>query len=101
MRAAYGGFEVGGRALTRDGNLVEIVGFYREDGVTFAAIKYLDGGDARFNVGGRVSGTEDAPIWEHRVRSGKVIRSGGDYYNDADWVVEKGLRKARRSGDTA
>ena len=81
----------GDEVLTRDDHPARVVRVVREEGVDFAWITYLDG-HLPGPVGGRVAGTEDAPIWEHRVRSGRVLRSGGDYYRDADWIIERGLR---------
>jgi len=85
-------FEIGEEALSRDGHRVKILGIHREDDVEFAAIRYLDG-HLPYPVGGRVSGSEEEPIWEHRIYDGIVIRSGGDYYNPADWTPEAGLQK--------
>lgn len=82
----------GDKVLTRDGHVATVVTVVREDGVDFAWLTY-DDGFLPFDVGGRVAGTEDSPIWEHRVKTGKVVRSGGDYWNPDDWVVEKGLRE--------
>lgn len=85
-------------AYSADGHPVAIMGTYTEDGVKFAAIRYLDG-HLPGPVGGRLSGTEIRPIWEHRVEDGKVVRQGGDYYNPADWVVERGLQPVPASHD--
>ena len=84
-------YKPGDRALDRDGRTVVIERVVREDGVDFAWIRYPDG-YLPHDVRGRVAGTEDDPIWEHRVLDGKVVGAGGDYWNDADWYVEKGLR---------
>lgn len=78
-------------AYDRDGREVQIVGFHTEDGVVFAEIKYPDG-YLPHDPAGRLSGTEDDPVWEHRLLDGLVLKSGGDYYSDADWVIERGLR---------
>lgn len=90
-------FNVGDVALTRDDHPVRIVNIVREDGVDFAWIKYLDG-HLPYDVAGRVTGTEDDPIWEHRVKRGDVLRPGGSYYNPADWTTEDGLRPVRWVG---
>lgn len=86
--------KAGDRALDRDGHECVVITVVREDGVDFAWVRYLDGympGD----VGGRVAGSETDPLWEHRVKTGKVVRAGGDYWNDADWVTERGLRRVK------
>jgi hypothetical protein len=62
-----------------------------EDGIEFAIISYPDG-YLPHPVGGRAGGTEEKPLWEHRVLDGVVMNPGGDYYRDADWHVERGLR---------
>lgn len=85
-------FKVGDDALARDGHKVRIVGLRSEGGVEFAAIEYLDG-YLPYDPAGRLCGSAERPIWEHRVEDGKVVRSGGDYYNEADWIVEEGLRR--------
>lgn len=77
-------------ARSRDGHPVQILRTWTEQEIEFAEIRYLDG-FMPGPVGGRLAGTEDEPTWEHRVLDGKVIRSGGDYWNDADWIVERGL----------
>jgi hypothetical protein len=77
---------------SRDGHPVEVLRSYFEDGVEFAVVRHLDG-HLPGPVGGRLAGTEDDPLWEHRVKDGRVVRSGGDYWNDADWYVEEGLRR--------
>lgn len=82
----------GDKVLTRDDHVATVVTTVKEDGVLFAWITY-DDGFAPFEVSGRVAGTEDSPIWEHRVKTGKVVRSGGDYWNQDEWVQEKGLRE--------
>lgn len=79
------------RYTDRDGRPVEVLRTWVEDEVEFAEIRYPDGYAPYDNVNGRLGGTADAPTWEHRVRDGKVIRPGGNYYNDADWIEEKGL----------
>jgi hypothetical protein len=91
MTTSSSHFSLGSKALSSDGHPVTIVGLYSEDGVEFAEITY-DDGFLPGPVGGRLAGTEDAPTWEHRTRDGKVVRSGGDYYNEADWIVERGLQ---------
>lgn len=82
----------GAKVLTRDDHVATVVRTSHEDGVTFAWITYDDG----FMPGGydgRVTQLADGtPVWEHRVETGKVVRSGGDYYNPADWIEERGLR---------
>lgn len=78
-------------AYSRDGHPVKIVRSYFEDGIEFAVIRYLDGHEPG-PVGGRVAGTEEEPLWEHRVKDGRVVKSGGDYWNDEDWTVERGLQ---------
>lgn len=80
-------------ALSRDGHPVAIVGRHTEEGIEFAWVKYLDG-HLPGPVGGRVAGTEDDPVWEHRMLDGRVLKPGPgrDYYNDADWTTEKGLQ---------
>lgn len=78
--------------VSDDGHPVEVVRSYFEEGVEFAVVRYLDGFEPG-PVGGRVAGTEEDPLWEHRVKDGKVLRSGGNAWNDEDWVVEKGLRR--------
>lgn len=83
----------GDKVLTRDGHVATVVTTVREDGVTFAWLTYDDGFMPYHDVGGRVAGTEENPVWEHRVKSGKVVRPGGDYWNREDWVMEKGLRE--------
>lgn len=75
---------------SRDGHPVEVVRSYYEDGTEFAVIRYLDGFTPG-PVGGRVAGTEDAPLWEHRVKDGKVVNSNDDYYYPERWVNEPGL----------
>lgn len=84
-------FKTGDLALDREGRTVKIVNFSHEDGVDFAWVTYPNG-DKLDDPNGRVAGTYDEPIWEHRVHDGKVIRSGGDYWNENDWVIEKGLQ---------
>ena len=83
-------FEIGDLALDRDGRVVRIVNFVREEGVLRALITYPNGDGPA--PGGRVYGTEEEPVFEHRVEDGKVVRAGGNYYRDEDWVVEGGLR---------
>jgi hypothetical protein len=80
-------------AYSRDGHPVRIVRTWLEDGVEFAEVKYLDGYAPYPNPNGRLGGTYDDPTWEHRVKDGKVLRSGGDYWNPDDWYVEAGLRE--------
>lgn len=80
----------GRRAWSSDGHPVEIVRSYFEGEIEFAVIRYLDG-HVPYPVGGRVAGTEDEPLWEHRVLDGRVVRKGGDYYNEVDWTIERGL----------
>jgi hypothetical protein len=53
-------------ALSRDGHPVEVLYTYTEGDVEFAAVRYLDG-HLPYDVGGRLAGTEDDPIWEHCV----------------------------------
>lgn len=84
-------FRPGDRALSRDGHPVEIVRITSEEGAEFAWIKYTDG-HLPFDVNGRVCGTEEDPVWEHRVIDGLVIPSGGNYWNPEDWVLERGLQ---------
>jgi hypothetical protein len=90
-------FLAGEVCLSRDGRPVRIDRFSLEDGVMFAWVRYLDG-HLPGPVGGRVSGTEEDPLWEHRVHDGKVIRPGGSYWVDGDWILEEGLRGIPRSG---
>lgn len=87
-------FKPGDRAVARNGHVCKILQIWYEEGIAFAMIRYLDGFNP-YPVAGRVAGTEDEPVWEHRVTDGKVVQSGGDYYNPNDWVTEKGLRKVR------
>ena len=89
--AAARKFKVGDLAIARTGHTVRIVRITREDDVEFAWIVYVDG-YLPHDVNGRVCGTVDEPVWEHRIKTGKVVRSGGDYWNPNDWVTEKGLR---------
>lgn len=76
----------------RDGREVIVHAIYNEgDGNDFARISYPDG-YLPHPVSGRAFGTEDDPHWEHRLFDGLVLKSGGDYYSDTDWEVERGLR---------
>jgi hypothetical protein len=77
-------------AFSRDGHPVKIIRTWTEQGIEFAEVRYLDG-HLPHQVNGRLAGTEEAPTWEHRVKDGQVVRSGGDYYNPADWELERGL----------
>jgi hypothetical protein len=81
----------GDYAKSRDGHPVQIIRLYTEGENLFALIRYLDGYQP-YSVGGRAGGTEEDPLWEHRVYDGKVVRPGGDYYNDRDWRIERGLQ---------
>lgn len=84
----------GDSALDRDGHVCTIVQVVHEDGVDFAWIRYPDGHLPYPDVRGRVAGTEDDPVWEHRVEDGKVVASNADYWNPDAWYVEEGLRPA-------
>lgn len=89
-------FKTGDEALSRDGHPVKILRIYNEGGEHwFAEVEYLDGHMPYPDPNGRVGGTYESPTWEHRLYDGKVLRSGGDYYNDADWILEEGLRPLR------
>ena len=90
-------FKPGDVAVARDGHQCKILNIWYEEGIAFAMIRYLDGFNP-YPVGGRVAGTEDDPVWEHRVTNGKVIRSGGDYWNPNDWITENGLRHVKPEG---
>lgn len=83
--------EVQPDAYSRDGHPVKIVNRSTEDGVEFAWVKYLDG-HLPYAVGGRVAGTEDDPIWEHRVKDGQVWANNADYGDPSKAIIEKGLR---------
>jgi hypothetical protein len=80
----------GDEAVARNGHPVRIVRMWTEEGIWFAEIVYLDG-HCPHPPAGRMGGTEEAPTWEHRCHDGKVVRSGGDYYIEADWMTERGL----------
>jgi hypothetical protein len=90
--------QAGDRVITRDNALAKVVYTWREEGVEFAAIAYED--RRKLGLGAL---NPEAGLDEHRVKTGKVVRSGGDYYNPEDWVPEQGLRRAtphnlRRAG---
>lgn len=82
---------IGDELWTADGHPVKVVGLHREEGILFAEVVYTDGHQPG-PVGGRVGGTEQEPTWERRVLDGLVLKAGGDYYSNDDWVVEPGLR---------
>lgn len=82
----------GDYAKSRDGHPVQIVGLHTEGENLFATIRYLDGYMPYPSVGGRAGGTEEDPLWEHGVYDRKVVRPGGDYYNDKHWMIEPGLQ---------
>lgn len=84
-------FNVGDLALDRVGRVVKIRNLVYEGDVEFAWVTYPNG-DGPIVVGGRVSGTEEDPLWEHRVEDGEVVASNADYYNPDAWTTEKGLR---------
>lgn len=84
----------GDLAYSRDGHPVQIIRLYTQDENLFALVRYLDGYMPYPSVGGRAGGSEEDPLWEHRVYDGKVVKPGGDYYNPNDWKIEKGLRLA-------
>lgn len=84
-------FKPGDVALSRDGHPLRILRIWSEDGVALAEVKYLDGHAPYPNPNGRLGGTYDDPTWEHKVYDTRVVRTGGDYWNDADWVIEAGL----------
>lgn len=89
---AHALFTPGNLALCH-GHLCRIVRVWKWEDALFAIVHYLDGYQP-YPVAGRSGGTEEAPLWESRVVDGSVVRSGGDYYNDADWYTEAGLRPA-------
>lgn len=84
-------FAVGELALDRDGRTVRVISLSTEGDVEFAGVVYVNGDGP--GAGGRIAGTEAEPVHEHLVNAGKVIAAGGDYYVDADWIVEAGLEK--------
>lgn len=84
--------QVGDYAKSRDGHPVQIMGLHTEGENLFATVRYLDGYQPYPSVGGRAGGTEEDPLWEHRVYDGKVVRPGGDYYNPKHWMIEPGLK---------
>lgn len=75
----------------RNGRPVIVHGTYTEGEIEFATISYPDG-YLPHPVGGRSGGTEENPLWEHRVLDGLVLKPGGDYYSNDYWIVERGLR---------
>jgi hypothetical protein len=93
MRTQRTHWKVGDVALARNGSAVKILRMWTEEGMWVAEVRYLDGHMPYPDVRGRMGGTEESPTWEHRCHDGKVVRSGGDYWNSADWEVERGLRR--------
>lgn len=96
MRRQRTHWKPGDEAVARNGHRVRILRMWTEEGTWFAEVKYLDG-YAEYDVRGRLGGTEEEPTWEHRCHDGKVLRSGGSYWNDDDWQIERGLRRPQEA----
>jgi hypothetical protein len=70
--------------ITRDNQLAKVIRLYSEDGVQFAAIKYLDGS----NPQGDGALDPEARICEHCVSTRRTWGAGGQT------GTERGLRRA-------
>jgi hypothetical protein len=78
--------------FSSDGHPVKVISTWWEDEVEFALIRYMDDYVPYGIENGYVMLDESGVrLWEHRVKTGLVVKSGGDYYNPNDWVEEEGL----------